>query len=473
MDTRKYSSQRIAIHCVAALVLLPFLALAAYSHPYYDDYAAVLELRHSSFASYFIYNYQNWSGRYAFLFANGAYPLRFGGMQLYHYTVAGLILSLVGSCYALAWGLTVGSRLRLAAKGAMGSGLVIALLILFPSPAEGFYWALSSYTYLLPIVVGFGGFAMGCGHAAAPPGSIQQRVLFVGLMVAAALFPGFSEFSAGLSLLLVAGLLLAFPKARRSYWGVALTAVTGATIMLLAPGNFNRLHTSPHEWHLAWDSGHALIATAYTLLNWTAFPAFWPLLALALPLLGKVAAGNGPVARLVRLPFLWPILLIVGLTGCYIFGYVVLHCPPLLRVRNILYAYFIVTGLLSIIGLIQFAQRQGWALPRVSPAVLFALLALALLSDGNGRLRGEAIGRSYSTVGQAYRDLISGDAQRYDIAVRRRYSLLQTTAADSVALQSLPTAPNSIFLYDIGNNPNHWCNKLLARYFHKKAVWVQ
>ena len=473
MENRKYRIQRLALHSIAALVVLPFLALAAYSHPYYDDYAAVLELKHISFTAYFISNYQNWSGRYAFLIANSAYPLRFGGMQLYHYAVAGLIICLVGSCYVFAWGLAAGSRLRLATKAALGSGLVIALLILFPSPAEGFYWVLSSYTYLLPIVVGFSGFALACGHAAAPQGSRQQRVLLIGLLVAAAVFPGFSEFSAGLSLLLAAGLLLAFPKASWSYRGVALTAVVGAIIMLTAPGNFNRLHTSPHQWQLASDSSHALVATAYTLLNWLAFPAFWPLLGLALPVFGKIAASTGPVARLVRLPLLWPGLLLVGLTGCYIFGYIVLHCPPLLRVRNLLYAYFIVAGLLSIIGLIQYAQRQGWTLPKVSPALLFALLALTLLSDGNGRLRGEAIGRSNSTVGQAYRDLLSGDAQRYDLAVRWRYSLLQTTTADSVAVPPLPLAPTSVFLYDIGNNPNHWCNTLLARYFHKKAVWAK
>ena len=165
--------------------------------------------------------------------------------------------------------------------------------------------------------------------------------------------------------------------------------------------------------------------------------------------------------------------MVIGLTGCYVFGYIILHCPPLLRVRNLLYAYFIITGLLSLIGLIQFAQRQGWALPKVSPLALLALLALALLSDGNGRLRGEAIGHSYSTVGQAYRDLLSGDAKRYDAAVRNRYTLLQTVAADSVAVPILPIAPNTLFLFDIGNNPRHWCNLMLAHYFGKKAVWVQ
>ena len=173
------------IHVIAAAVVLPFLVLAAYSHPYYDDYAIVLELKHVSFTTFFTSLYHNWTGRYAFLLANSAYPLRFGGMQLYHWTVAGLILGLVSSCYGLAWGLTAGSQLRTTAKWTLGSGLVVAILILFPSPAEGFYWVLSSYVYLLPIVVGFSGFAMGCGYAAAPQGSGQQRLFLLGLVLSA------------------------------------------------------------------------------------------------------------------------------------------------------------------------------------------------------------------------------------------------------------------------------------------------
>ena len=144
-----------AIHLIAAAVVLPFVVLAAYSHPYYDDYANVLELKHVGFTSYFTSLYQNWTGRYAFLLANSAYPLRFGGMQLYHWTVAGLILGLVSSCYGLAWGLTAGSQLRTTAKWTLGSGLVVAILILFPSPAEGFYWVLSSYVYRYSTLLNF------------------------------------------------------------------------------------------------------------------------------------------------------------------------------------------------------------------------------------------------------------------------------------------------------------------------------
>ena len=460
------------MHGVAVAVVLPFLVLAAYCHPYYDDYGTALELQRTGFVNYFTTFYQGWTGRYAFLLANSVHPLRFGGLLAYQLAAAGLVLGLVGSCYALAWGLTAGTRMPRAVRLALGSGLVVAVLALLPSPAEGFYWVVGGYNYLLPILVSFGGLAMGCGYAAAQQ-TASRRLLLLGTIGAAVLFPGFSEFSACLSLLLAGGLLVAFPRARWPYRTVALTAVLGAVATLAAPGNLNRLHQHAHEWHLARESGRALAATAYTLLNWLAFPAFWLLAGLGLPLLRRLAAGTGPLARLVRHPALWPLLLVVGLAGCYAFSYFALQQPPPLRARNLLYAYFLVTGLLSLAGAVQLAQRRGWILPRLPAMVLWPLLALALLSDGNGRLRGDAIGRGCNTVGMAYQDWLNGNASRYNIAMRGRYALLKATSADSVAVLPLPVMPTTLFYFDIGPSPGLWGNQLLARYFHKKAVWVR
>ena len=132
-----------------------------------------------------------------------------------------------------------------------------------------------------------------------------------------------------------------------------------------------------------------------------------------------------------------------------------------------------VTGIFSLVGPIQFAQRRSWTLPHVPQLVLLLLLVTTLLSDGNGRLRGDAIGRGYNTVGQAYRDWLSGDARRFDEAERRRYALLRATTADSVAVPPLPVMPATLFYFDIGPSAGLWGNLYLAHYFGKKAVWVQ
>jgi hypothetical protein len=72
----------------------------------------------------------------------------------------------------------------------------------------------------------------------------------------------------------------------------------------------------------------------------------------------------------------------------------------------------------------------------------------------------------------AYRDWLSGDAYRFDEAERARYILLRTTAADSVAMAPLPVEPVSLLYYDLGPWPGLWGNQTMARYFGKKAIWL-
>ena len=474
LSKRVQKSYSFAVHLIAIAVVLPFVVLAAYCHPYFDDYGTALELKRTGFAYYLSSHYQSWTGRYALLLANSVHPLRFGGLRAYQWTAAGLVVGLVGSCYLLGWGLTAGQQLRLPARLALGSGLAVAMLALLPSPAEGFYWVVGGYNYLLPILAAFSGLAAGCGYAATPARlPHRQWLLLPGMLVAAALFPGFSEFSACLSLLVMGSLLVAFPRASWPYRVAAALAVVGAVAMLAAPGNLGRLHQNSHEWHLVRAAVLATGATGYTLMNWLAFPTFWVLAGMGLPLWKKLATRPGPVARLVYHPLLWPFLMVAGLLGCYLFSYLTIQQPLPLRARNLLYAYFMVTGIFSLVGIIQFAQRRNWALPHVPQLVLLLLLVITLLSDGNGRLRGDAIGRGYNTVGQAYRDWLSGDARRFDEAERRRYALLRATTADSVAVPPLPVTPATLFYFDIGPSAGLWGNQYLAHYFDKKAVWVQ
>ena len=458
------------IHLCAIAATVPFLVLAAYCHPYFDDYSTAIALRSSGFWLYFVDTYLNWTGRYAFLLANAGHPLRFGSLGTYQWAAAGLVVGLVGSCYGLALGLTTGNRLRRAPRLALGSGLVVAMLALFPSPAEGFYWILGGYNYVLAIPVGLGGLAAGCHYAAHGPGRYKWALL--GTFAAAALFPGFSEFTACLSLSLAVGLLLAYPHAGGVWRMVLAVLALGSVCMLAAPGNLARLHAQPHQWLVAGSLLLAAKASAYTLLNWLAYPAFWLLTALGLPLFARLAAGPGPIALLTRKPLLWPLLLASGVAGCYLLSYLSTHQPIPLRARNVLYAYFLVTAMLSVVGGMQWAQRHARLVPHLPPAILYGLLIIALLADGNGHLRNAEIGRGSNTVIVAYRDWLSGDAARFDSAERARYQLLRTAAADSVAVPPLPVTPPSLFYYDLAPTPGLWGNQAMALYFGKKAIWV-
>ena len=106
-------------------------------------------------------------------------------------------------------------------------------------------------------------------------------------------------------------------------------------------------------------------------------------------------------------------------------------------------------------------------------AGLLGWLLLTFLTDHNARLTHAGLGQQPNTVVQAYRDWLSGDAARYDAAQRARYATLRATTAPSVGLLPLPVQPTTLFYYDISANSTLWGNQAYARFFGKKAVWVQ
>jgi len=70
----------------------------------------------------------------------------------------------------------------------------------------------------------------------------------------------------------------------------------------------------------------------------------------------------------------------------------------------------------------------------------------------------------------AYRDLISGKAQKFDAQLNDRYRNIYSSTSDTVKIDSLSNIPKSYFYYDIGPDPNGKYNKLQSEYFGKKFI---
>jgi len=461
----------IGLHVLAALTLLPFLALAAYCHPYFDDYSTALEVKRTGFATYFGQFYLHWTGRYAFLLANALHPLHFGGIPAYKAGAAGLIVGLVGGCYFMTS--VLGRHLAGGNRLVLGSSFLLAVLMLFPSPAEGFYWVIGGYNYLLPISLGLVG--LGLGLMRDTLGKKHRFVWQILVLGSTFLFPGFSEFSACLSLLLAVGLMVAYPNTSRFWKLVALTAVVGAVLTLASPGNFVRLHQQHYAKLPAIQLvASSVAATAYTLLQWLSFTGIWLLVLLILPLLQELARfESSALNRLTRLPWLWPMLMGGGLLGCYLFSYFAVHQPLPLRARNLLYVYFLTTGMLSLAGLTQRLHQRQQKLPEIPSWLLLAGLVAVIYLDHNPLLRHAFIGKQLATPAEAYVAWLSGAAQRFDSEQNLRYDLLRRTKADSVQLPALSNPPAILLYYDLSDSPTMWSNQVMAIYFGKKAVWVR
>ena len=466
-----------AFSLLAALCVLPFLVLAYYSHPALDDLSISCFLRTVSLPSYVWNIYFTYSGRFSSSLFSGIHLLFNAQPSWYPYLIFFLVSTFALSLLAAATALV---PVLVRGRGLVGSLVLVLGFSGFPWPAEGLFWLTGAVAYLLPLSLGcclLALLARGYTGLTTRP----MHVLWLLSAVLGFLTAGFSEVGA-LLLLLVGGTLVGLPSLRprqlAAYWVVAATAV-GCLLTLAAPGNFLRLSHRAGGFQIGHSAVLAAVGAGYLLLNWLGSGLLLVLTALLVPVSQRIAhyPGRSLLNRLTAGPgWLWPTLLLAGLFGATWFCYLAQGgIGPALRVKNLLYFYFLASWLLSVHAAVRRYAPPEWPrfpVPLVLRAALGLLVSCLFLSDHNTSLRHGSIGGAPNTVVQAYRDWLSGDAARYSAALDARYRLLRTTQQDSVALPELPVLPQTLFYYDISYNPNLWGNRTYALFFHKKAVWI-
>ena len=458
----------------AAFCLLPLVVLAFRSHPALDDFGFAGAARPMGWWAFQAWEYQHWQGTYTTnALLTGLNPLAHGALEYYWLSpllvLAALVLGAWQLCAAL---------LSPPHRGPATALLLTLVLVQLPSPAEGLYWLTGAWAYLLSGAgaLCWGALLVRAAQTRAPVYFIAAGMLTVVLMgtnyVAAALLAGI--------LLIV---LLRSEAGRRTPW-LVLTAVALAClgVALAAPGNAHRLAAVPSPplargQQVVAAGARAGVAASYALLNWLGNGLLPVITLLLVPAMRRLAAQPTPaLQRLTRSPLLLSVVAL-GLVGAaFLPTYLLVQLPPPPRLRNVIYLAFVVGWLLSAYAWVAWWVRPGRALPPLPAYVRLALLGwlpLALATDHNTHLSHAGIGQGYVTVVQAYRDWLSGDAARYDAAQRARYSALRATAAPNVGLSPLPVQPATLFYYDISANSTLWGNQAYARFFDKKAVWVQ
>ena len=466
------------VFAVAALgCVLPFLVLAFYSHPALDDFAISTVLRTLSVPAYSWDIYATYSGRFSSSLFSVIHLLLNSPIFWYPYLIFGFISLFCISLFAAASALVPGQWMS---KALTGSVIVITGLSAFPWPAEGLFWLTGTVAYLTPLIMTCWLLVLLAVCYAAPAG---QRWLGLWLLSGLLGFfiAGFSEIVA-LLLLLVGSALWTLPSlrpARRAAYWVGAAIAAGCLLTLIAPGNFRRLRAQPATIEVMHSVVLAVGGTAYLLINWVGNALLLALTLVLLPVSQTITryAGRSLLNRLGAGPiWLWPLLLLVGLFGSVWFCYAAQHgIGPALRVKNILYSYFLICWFLSVhAGVRHYAPAAGLHYP-AARALRWGggiILICLFLTDHNQNLVHGGISRAPNTVVQAYRDWLSGDAARYSAAQYARYQQLRTSRQDSVRLPELPVRPVILFYLDISYNPQLWGNQKYALFFHKQAVWV-
>ena len=110
-------------------------------------------------------------------------------------------------------------------------------------------------------------------------------------------------------------------------------------------------------------------------------------------------------------------------------------------------------------GVAAWIRSLGWAKPTLTPAA-FILVFLALA----------ACVRAPGNVKTAWRDLLKGDARKFDLECEARYALIHESKTDEVTLPPLSVKPVSLFFNDLKPDPTDWRNTGMAQFYRKKAI---
>ncbi|MFD1870906.1 DUF6056 family protein [Hymenobacter bucti] len=426
--------------------------------------------------------YRHTSGRYsASLFS---VVIKFFGThpQAYQALIFGGLSSFVLSLYAVTAGVTGRAKAGSELAVALGSLLTIIALIKFPWPAEGIFWLTGSVAYLYPATLTGVLVALLCWLYGRP--SSAHWLQWATAMLLCFLIPGFSEVTALLLPLVYIGAAgaLRVPAWRGPWGGLGAAMLLGSLLTLASPAHFA-------EWHTL-GAGHGasalvkamVLATGgmvYCVVNWLGDGILLLVLLLGLPLAAALAQADthsSLLHRLTRQPLLWPLLTLAGVWVAFLFCHVASGLAPALRVKNLLYLYFVAGLLLSAYSWASRFEARYVALLVARPVQmgLTGWLLVACLSDHNVHLTHDSIGAGSNTVVQAYRDWLGGSAARYDQQQRARVAFVHTapSSAAPLRLDPLRERPQTIFYYDISANENLWGNVAYAQFYGCPAVYV-
>ncbi|QKG52786.1 hypothetical protein [Hymenobacter sp. BRD67] len=236
---------------VLALLLLPYVALCLYSQPYWDDYDyAALARRVGQWPAQ-RYLYTHFTGRYFTLLLTRLNPLAYGWLPGFKWLSLGwLSATLVVQTLAL----RVLARQRLSWRAAAGwsGALILAQLYVMPSPYGAFYWFSSAVVYQVPVIL-----AMLFPVAALQAGRASHFAGRAGCYTIAALALLGMVGSNELALLLAVWFLgwccwlsyrrASYPALRR-WLGLAVVALAGALVVVLAPAMLSAYSTKTLAW---------------------------------------------------------------------------------------------------------------------------------------------------------------------------------------------------------------------------------
>lgn len=447
------------IFIVGIIAIIPFLILCCYVYPINDDYSFALRDGALDPFTATLQTYRHWSGRYFATFISNCNPLVSFKDYLTAFSIysIGLILLSITTVFS-ALRILLKHTLTITETAFLTTLLSLAFIAQCPRVSEAFYW-FSSYTaYTIPTLLSILFFATlnkeGKGYTA------MQAILAVcivgGNEVLAVLFAG--------SLFMWAH----FTNWKNRSRAIILCTVTliCLLIVMLSPGNGQRMQQQLSETPYLWSVAVSLFQTAGWLVLW--IPTLLLFTFIYIPTIGiRVARKCNYDFNVKLVDYILIALVVIFLA----------HIPPTLglssvmigRTANVLYVFFIAyyffgvhVFILPHLGAIDIWYKRK--ITKVITSLSAIVLIFVVLFNINGN------------IATAWIDLAGGKAKAYseqmnsrDLTIQLHTHLSDTT---TLYLEPLVDVPSTIYVSDLNSSPD-FCLSYGAFWHYKGQVLVK
>lgn len=441
---------------LAVVIILPFVLISVFNNPASDDFDFSYRTRIYSFFDVQVWRFNNEGGR---CFSNGI--LSVNPLYFNNYWMFKVIPILVIALFVLSLFFFFSKVLEGLSKRKKWSviGLIVYLyLFQLPEVCSAFYWTTGAVTYQMSIslVLFFLGFlykfetkrkildllfsilflilAIGC-----------NEIVIVYLLVIGSFILGYRYFQ--------------FRKIDGLFVFLFICAFGVSVFELTAPGNHVRSMTIPVQHQLLRSIVQTFLHCFLFILKWT------PIVLIGC--LFFINEINDYIAKLKNkhffMPPLWSFgLLLLSFYACMFIGFWSINLILPNRALNVIYFFYLFMMLYCLIGMVSYCKEK-YAITIILDTRIRAMLGVILV----------VFAFSDTPAFNAYHDLLTGRAERYDKSISERFTLLKNTPQKKIRVPALldkpPTLYNEIIM-GLTTDKNNWKNLELSLYYNKEIT---